>query len=615
MAHLSLSPPLQALQSPSIAGSCCTCSGGGHDVGSSTIGVEDIALQKLALDIEGLLAQGDDYSDAIIIVEGVPIPIHRCILAVRSPFFRIVFSKRAIETKSMEEGKDLPPSAEKDRYDLSQIVTSGRVGYKTFIVVLNYFYGGNLKGLDEACAVSCMDTACPHVCCWPFVDTYLEILCAASVFDIPELKDISQQNLVKVLEKVQIEHVLQIVLGAWTHGATVLLDLSVQILVQSNIEAITLEKQLPMELSHRILRTRLKLGFPEADAHCQLHEKQCKRVYKALDSDDVELVQLLLKEAKLTMDSAYALHFAATYCDSKTIAELLDLGMADINCKDRRGFTILHVATFRRDPEIIGSLLEKGANPLDLTPDGQTALQISKRLTRLIEPNGRAEPREDVLRDKICVEILEQADKINPLSVFPVVGEKELYMRLLYLENRAQLLFPREAKVVLGLSHVSGTREFTGIRTGDGRQANMDLNEEPSNSLHSDSESVELSTCMDETLIQRVEALQRAVEVGQRFFPRCIAILNKFMDEDSFEHACIQDRRIPEVHVNKKQCVVENSGIKVMFAEAFRKDIAAMDQQNSGKSDLLLASAASSSSSSSSPGVDICKDNPCTKLS
>ncbi|KAJ7527403.1 hypothetical protein O6H91_16G052700 [Diphasiastrum complanatum] len=511
MAHLSLSPPLQALQSPAPARSSCTCSEGGHDAGHR--GVECTGLQKFARDIEGLLVQGAEYSDAVIIVEGVSVPIHRCILAVRSPFFRAIFSKCASENRDIEEGKDLPPSAEKYRYDLNQLVASGRVGYKTFMVVLNHLYGGKLTGLKDACSVSCLDSVCPHKCCWPVVDTYLEILCAASVFNIPELKAFSQQHLVRILEKVQIEDVLRILLGAWTHGATQLLDLSIQILIQSNIQAVTLEKQLPLQLSRDILASRLKLGLPGADAHSTLHEKQCKRIYTALDSDDIELVQLLLKETKLTLDTAYALHYAAAYCDSKTITELLELGMADINCKDRRGFTVLHIAALRRDPEIIGSLLGKGANPLDVTPDMRTALQISKNLTRYIEPNSRAEPREDLLRDKICVEILEQADKVNPLSVFPAVGERELFMRLLYLENRvalARLLFPREAKVVLGLSHVFGTREFTGFSIGGIRQSNMDLNEEPSNSLLSDSESVEPATCMDETLVQRVEALQRA---------------------------------------------------------------------------------------------------------
>lgn len=51
---------------------------------------------------------------------------------------------------------------------------------------------------------------------------------------------------------------------------------------------------------------------------------------RALDSDDIELVQLLLDEKKLDLDGAHALHYAAAYCDPKTLAEVLELGVAGI---------------------------------------------------------------------------------------------------------------------------------------------------------------------------------------------------------------------------------------------------------------------------------------------
>ncbi|KAJ7519866.1 hypothetical protein O6H91_20G059000 [Diphasiastrum complanatum] len=439
MAHLSLSPPLQAIHSPALAVSCCTCSAVvGNEGGSSLIGVEHEAMQKLGLDLEGLLTSPSeiDYSDAVINVDGISVPVHRCILAARSSFFRSVFSTREADSCSPlpEERKESVSS--KHQFDLSRFVTSGRIGYKPLMIVLRYLYGGKLKGVDEACSVSCIEPSCSHICCWPVVDTYLELLCASSVFDILELKIIAQQHLLDMVEKVQVEDVLQIVVAAWRHGATELHELCIQALASSNIEAITFEKRLPKEIDHEIFALRVKLALLESTYSNSLQEKQCRRVYKALDSDDIELVQLLLKESRLTIDSAYALHYAAAYCDKKTMAELLDLGVADINFRDRRGYTVLHVATMRRDPEIIGSLLEKGANPLDLTPDGQTALQIAKKITRNSDLNGRMEVREDHLRDKICVEILEQADKENPLSVFPVVDERQLFMRLLYLENR-----------------------------------------------------------------------------------------------------------------------------------------------------------------------------------
>ena len=47
---------------------------------------------------------------------------------------------------------------------------------------------------------------------------------------------------------------------------------------------------------------------------------------RALDLDDIELVQMLLDEKKLDLDGAYALHYAAAYCNARTLARLLDLG-------------------------------------------------------------------------------------------------------------------------------------------------------------------------------------------------------------------------------------------------------------------------------------------------
>ena len=49
---------------------------------------------------------------------------------------------------------------------------------------------------------------------------------------------------------------------------------------------------------------------------------------RALDSDDIELVRLLLDEKKISLDGAHGLHYAAAYCHPRTLAHLLDLGVA-----------------------------------------------------------------------------------------------------------------------------------------------------------------------------------------------------------------------------------------------------------------------------------------------
>jgi len=103
-------------------------------------------------------------------------------------------------------------------------------------------------------------------------------------------------------------------------------------------------------------RMELGLNRPECDS---FPDKHVKRIHRALDSDDVELVRMLLREARTTLDHACALHYAVAYCDAKTTTELLDLGIADINQRNPRGYTILHVAALRKEPKIIVSFSKR----------------------------------------------------------------------------------------------------------------------------------------------------------------------------------------------------------------------------------------------------------------
>lgn len=222
-----------------------------------------------------------------------------------------------------------------------------------------------------------------------------------------------------------------------------LLERCIEIIVKSNVDVVTLDKALPQHTVKQIVVLRSEFDFDNPEGHV-LPDKHVKRIHRALDSDDVELVRMLLKEGHTNLDDAHALHYAVAYCDAKTTTELLDLGLADVNCRNHRGYTVLHVAAMRREPKIIVSLLTKGARPSDLTGDGRKALQITKRLTRAVDyfkstEEGKASPR-----DRLCIEILEQAERRAPLlgeaSVSLAMAGDDLRMKLLYLENRGNRL-------------------------------------------------------------------------------------------------------------------------------------------------------------------------------
>jgi len=212
-----------------------------------------------------------------------------------------------------------------------------------------------------------------------------------------------------------------------------------EVIVKSNVDITTLEKSLPQPIVKQVIYKRKQLGLDMYET-VNLLDKHVTRIHRALDSDDVELVRLLLKEGHTTLDEAHALHYAVAYCDVKTTTELLDLGLADVNHKNLRGYSVLHVAAKRKEPKIIVSLLTKGGQPSELTFDGRKALQISKRCTKAVDYYKSTEEGKVSSNDRLCIEILEQAERRDPLhgeaSLSLAKAGDDLRMKLLYLENR-----------------------------------------------------------------------------------------------------------------------------------------------------------------------------------
>ncbi|TVU21386.1 hypothetical protein EJB05_31026 [Eragrostis curvula] len=337
-----------------------------------------------------------------------------------------------------------------------------------------------------------------------------------------------QRRLLDVLDKVEVDNLPLIlsVANLCKKSCTKLLERCLDIVVQSNLDMITLEKALPPDVIKQIVDTRLSLGLvsPEDKGFPNIH---VRRIHRAIDSDDVELVRMLLKEGKTNLDDAYALHYAVEHCDSKITTELLDLALADVNHRNPRGYTVLHIAAMRREPKIIVSLLTKGARASDLTFDYRKAVHISKRLTKHGDYFGLTEDGKPSPKDKLCIEILEQAERRDPqlgeASVSLALAGDSLRGKLLYLENRvalARIMFPMEARVAMDIAQVDGTLEFTlGSNGNPPSEIRLnDLNDTP--------------FIMKEEHLARMRALSKTVELGKRFFPRCSRVLDKIMDDE-----------------------------------------------------------------------------------
>ena len=190
-------------------------------------------------------------------------------------------------------------------------------------------------------------------------------------------------------------------------------------------------------------------------------------------------------------------------------------------------------------------------------------------------------------KDRLCIEILEQAERRDPLlgeaSVSLAMAGDDLRMQLLYLENRvglAKLLFPMEAKVAMDIAQVDGTSEFplASIRKkmADAQRTTVDLNEAPFK--------------MKEEHLNRLMALSRTVELGKRFFPRCSEVLNKIMDADDLSEIAYMGNDTPEERQLKNQRYME---LQEILTKAFTEDKEEFAKTN-----------VSSSCSSTSKGVD-----------
>ncbi|XP_058072001.1 BTB/POZ domain and ankyrin repeat-containing protein NPR1 [Magnolia sinica] len=544
----------------------------GPESGRSNL--EIISLSRLSSNLEKLLLDSDfDCSDVEIVVEGIPVGVHRCILAARSRFFHELFAKGG-------DGSSKPER--KPKYHMNDLVPDGRVGHEAFIIFLSYLYTGKLKPSPQDVS-TCVDTSCVHDACRPAVNFAVELMYASSVFQIAELVSLFQRRLLNFVEKALIEDVIPIVQVAFHCQLNLLLTHCIQRVARSDLDNITLEKEAPPEVVDNIKLLRLKSHPNDPSAQVDpVQEKRVRRIHKALDSDDVELLKLLLSESDITLDDANALHYAAAYCDSKIVAEVLELRLANVNLKNARGYTVLHVAAMRREPAVIMSLLRMGACVSDITADGQSTISICRRLTRAKDYCAKTEQGQESNKDRICIDILEREMRRNPTdgdgSNSSMVMADDLHMRLLYLENRvafARLLFPAEAKLAMKIAHAETTSEFAGLsapKNTSGTLREVDLNETP--------------IVQNKRLRSRMDALQKTVELGRHYFPHCSEVLDKFL-EDDLPDLFYLERGTPEEQKIKRMRFCE---LKEDVQKAFSKDKAEFSQS-------VLSSSSSSSSS------------------
>ncbi|KAK1432539.1 hypothetical protein QVD17_09436 [Tagetes erecta] len=522
--------------------------------------IEIVGLNRLSTNLEKLLVDSGsesdcNYSDAEVVVEGVSVGVHRCILAARSKFFSDLFK----ENKGCVENNDKP------KYSMTDMLPYGSVGYDAFLIFLSYVYTGKLKSSPPNVS-TCVDDGCHHDACRPAINFVVELTYASWVFQVPELVSLFQRRLLNFVDKAFVEDVIPILVVAFHCQLQNVLSRCMERVARSNLDAISIEKELPFEVAQNI--KSLHNISQEDDEHTVESEgalrKRIKSIHKALDCDDVELVKMILDESKITLDEACALHYAVMYCNQEVAKEIVNLNRADVNLRNSRGYTVLHVAAMRKEPSIIVSILNKGARASDTTVDGQSAVSICRRRTRPKDYYVKPEHGKETNKDRICIDVLEREIKRTPMigdvSVCSSAVSDDLHMKLLYLENRvafARLLFPSEAKLAMEIAHAQTTSQYPGLLASKGSNGNlreMDLNETP--------------LVQNKRLVSRMEALSKTVEMGRRYFPHCSEVLDKFMEDDLQDLFILEKGTLEEQEIKRSRFME----LKEDVQRAFTKD-------------------------------------------
>ncbi|CAN7133129.1 unnamed protein product [Brassica rapa subsp. narinosa] len=521
--------------------------------------VDVSALQLLSINLESLFVSPEAfYGDAkLILADDREVSFHRFIVAARSPFFKNALAAAAEKDpqKSSTAGTKL---------DLKNIATDYEVGFDSVAAVMAYVYSGRVRPPPKGVS-DCADEDCRHVSCRPALDFMVEVLYVAFVFQIPELVTMYQRHFLDVVDKVMIEDALVILKLANICGQACkkLFDKCTEIIVKSNVDIVTLNKSLPQQIVKEVIDIRKELGLevPEPNKHVS-------NIHKALECEDLALVDLLLKEGYTNLDEAYALHFAVAYCAVETATDLLKREVADVNRRNLRGYTVLHVAAMRKEPSLIAFLLTKGANASDMALDGRTALLIAKQVTKAGEYNCITEEGKDSPKGRICVEILEQPENLGPFpedassACLALAPDNELKIRLIDFENRVQMarcLFPTEAQLAMELAPMKGTSEFT-----------VDSQElDGTGAKRSAPDQYMVPFVFEEKHRSRLEALSKTVEFGRRFFPRCSRLLDKIADCETLNILAFVEKETPENRLEKRQKYME---IQESLLMAFNED-------------------------------------------
>ncbi|WCJ33341.1 Ankyrin repeat family protein / BTB/POZ domain-containing protein [Euphorbia peplus] len=390
------------------------------------------SLRSLSLDYLNLLINGQAFSDVTFSVEGRLVHAHRCILAARSLFFRKFFCG-----PDPPSGLDTPVSGSRGGGTSSSSATSPRgnvipvnsVGYEVFLLLLQFLYSGQVSIVPQKHEPrpNCGERGCWHTHCTSAVDLALDTLSAARYFGVEQLALLTQKQLASMVEKASIEDVMKVLIASRKQDMHQLWSTCSHLVAKSGLPPEILAKHLPIDVVAKIEELRLKSSLArrslmphhhhhhhhhDLTAAADLEDQKIRRMRRALDSSDVELVKLMVMGEGLNLDEALALHYAVENCSREVVKALLELGAADVNYPaGPAGKTPLHIAAEMVSPDMVAVLLDHHADPNVRTVEGITPLDILRTLTSDFLFKGAVPGLAHIEPNKLrlCLELVQSA--------------------------------------------------------------------------------------------------------------------------------------------------------------------------------------------------------------
>ncbi|OAY43276.1 hypothetical protein MANES_08G056500v8 [Manihot esculenta] len=345
----------------------------------------DDSLRSLSLDYLNLLINGQAFSDVTFSVEGRLVHAHRCILAARSLFFRKFFCGPDPPSGLDSSGSRINPVGSPG--SRPSVIPVNSVGYEVFLLLLQFLYSGQVSIVPQKHEPrpNCGERGCWHTHCTSAVDLALDTLAAARYFGVEQLALLTQKQLATMVEKSSIEDVMKVLIASRKQDMHQLWTTCSHLVAKSGLPPEVLAKHLPIDVVAKIEELRLKSSLArrslmphhhhhhhhhhDLTAAADLEDQKIRRMRRALDSSDVELVKLMVMGEGLNLDEALALHYAVENCSREVVKALLELGAADVNYPaGPAGKTPLHIAAEMVSPDMVAVLLDHHADPNGAVP-------------------------------------------------------------------------------------------------------------------------------------------------------------------------------------------------------------------------------------------------------